>query len=89
VFIIAHRLSTVRMCDRIVVMDKGRVVEQGNHDQLIKHNGYYARLHRYQSTPPSLRDTSPTSQGRTKVSPYGIGGVARSAEGVRDEEEIK
>ena len=54
VFIIAHRLSAVRQCHRIVVMDKGRIIEQGNHDQLIKFNGYYAKLHRYQSHVPPL-----------------------------------
>lgn len=53
VFIIAHRLSTVRQCDRIIVVDKGRIVEQGPHDQLIRQNGYYAQLHRYQSEPPN------------------------------------
>jgi ATP-binding cassette subfamily B protein len=43
--IIAHRLSTVRKVDRIVVLAKGRVVEQGSHDELIAKNGVYARLH--------------------------------------------
>ena len=52
VFIIAHRLSTVRHCDRILVMERGRVVEQGSHDELIATNGYYARLNGYQSAPP-------------------------------------
>jgi len=41
---VAHRLSTVRNADLIVVMDKGRIVEQGNHHQLIAGNGLYARL---------------------------------------------
>jgi len=41
---VAHRLSTVRNADLIVVMDKGRIVEQGNHNQLIAGNGLYARL---------------------------------------------
>jgi ATP-binding cassette, subfamily B, bacterial len=41
---VAHRLSTVRNSDLIVVMDKGRIVEQGNHDQLLAHNGLYAKL---------------------------------------------
>ncbi|MFT8736910.1 MAG: ABC transporter transmembrane domain-containing protein [Zymomonas mobilis] len=42
--IIAHRLATVRHADRIIVMDKGQIVEEGNHDQLTKQNGLYARL---------------------------------------------
>jgi ATP-binding cassette subfamily B protein len=42
--VIAHRLSTIRDADRIVVVDEGRIVEQGKHDQLMEHNGLYARL---------------------------------------------
>jgi subfamily B ATP-binding cassette protein HlyB/CyaB len=61
VFIIAHRLSTVRQCDRIIVMEKGRILEQGNHDHLIQLDGYYAKLHRYQSEVPAIRDPLPTS----------------------------
>ncbi|GAB4359296.1 MAG: type I secretion system permease/ATPase [Gammaproteobacteria bacterium] len=49
VFIIAHRLSTVRNCTKIVVIDKGRIVEQGSHDELLKVKGQYARLHGMQS----------------------------------------
>jgi ABC-type bacteriocin/lantibiotic exporter with double-glycine peptidase domain len=41
---VAHRLSTVRNADLIVVMDKGRVIEQGNHDQLLAKKGLYAQL---------------------------------------------
>ncbi|GIU29440.1 peptidase C39 [Shewanella colwelliana] len=59
VFIIAHRLTTVRQCNRIIVMDKGRIVEQGNHDSLIAHNGYYAKLHSYQSHTPNLHPVEP------------------------------
>lgn len=59
VFIIAHRLTTVRQCDRIIVMDKGCIVEQGNHDHLIGLNGYYAKLHSYQAHVPHLQKVSP------------------------------
>ena len=49
VLIIAHRLSTVSQCNRIIVMDKGSIVEQGSHQQLLDINGYYAKLHSYQN----------------------------------------
>jgi subfamily B ATP-binding cassette protein HlyB/CyaB len=48
VLIIAHRLSTVRAADRIVTLDRGRLVEDGTHDALIKTGGRYAALHRLQ-----------------------------------------
>ncbi|MBN0986203.1 type I secretion system permease/ATPase [Amphritea pacifica] len=61
VFIIAHRLSTVRQCDRIVVVDKGRIVESGSHDELLEQQGYYHTLHSYQSGVPSIRPVQPKS----------------------------
>lgn len=47
-FVIAHRLSTIREADVILVMDKGSVVEVGNHDELMKEKGFYYRLHESQ-----------------------------------------
>ena len=47
-FVIAHRLSTIRNANKILVMQKGNVVEQGNHDELIAQNGFYAGLYRAQ-----------------------------------------
>jgi len=49
VFIVAHRLSTVRRTDRIITIDRGRVVEDGTHDELIKTGGRYASLYRLQA----------------------------------------
>lgn len=55
VFVIAHRLATIRHADSILVMDRGRVVEQGTHDALLAAGGVYARLHALQFDPlPAL-----------------------------------
>ena len=48
-FIIAHRLSTVKNCDLIVVMDKGKIMEMGSHSELMQQNGYYKFLNTQQN----------------------------------------
>jgi len=50
VFIIAHRLSTVRYADRILTLDRGRLVEDGTHEDLLKAGGRYAALYRFQGS---------------------------------------
>ena len=47
-FIIAHRLSTIKNADLILVMKDGNIIEQGNHNTLMKKNGFYANLYNSQ-----------------------------------------
>ncbi len=47
-FIIAHRLTTIRDADRVLVLDQGRIIESGTHDELLARNGHYADLYRRQ-----------------------------------------
>ena len=46
-FIIAHRLSTVKNCDLIVALDKGNIIEAGTHEELISKKGYYYKYYSY------------------------------------------
>jgi ABC-type multidrug transport system fused ATPase/permease subunit len=50
--IIAHRLSTIKNADRILVMEKGRIIESGSHQELIGQNGMYKKLFELQFTNP-------------------------------------
>ena len=47
-FIIAHRLSTIKNADLILVMKEGNIIEQGNHEELLEKNGFYAELYNSQ-----------------------------------------
>lgn len=51
-FVIAHRLSTIRQADQILVLDRGVIVEQGNHDELMKHQGKYFAMYQLQQGAP-------------------------------------
>ncbi|MEH6519489.1 MAG: type I secretion system permease/ATPase [Halioglobus sp.] len=65
VFIIAHRLSTVRHCDQIVVLDKGCILEAGSHEVLLASNGYYTKLYGYQNHSPVIRSLASKQGGST------------------------
>jgi ATP-binding cassette subfamily B multidrug efflux pump len=60
VIAIAHRLSTIARMDRLIVLEQGRIVEQGSHDELLRHGGHYARLWQHQSGGFLAHDVVPT-----------------------------
>jgi ABC-type multidrug transport system fused ATPase/permease subunit len=61
-FVIAHRLSTIKNADVIFVLDKGRIVERGNHDELVAKGGLYAELQRLQQTDATRDSTTESPQ---------------------------
>ena len=69
-FVIAHRLSTIRDADLILVMNHGRIIEQGTHEQLLAKGGFYADLYNSQFTGARLAKDLPELQ------PAGAAGVA-------------
>lgn len=63
-FVVAHRLSTIRHADLVLVIDHGRIVERGNHTELLKASGHYAELYRQFMTATELAETNTPSQVR-------------------------
>jgi ATP-binding cassette subfamily B protein len=46
--IVSHRISSIRHADQIIVLDNGSIIEKGNHESLLKQNGFYASMHEKQ-----------------------------------------
>ncbi len=67
-FVIAHRLSTVRSADAIAVIERGRVTELGNHEELIGHDGLYARLCHVQDDQHTIEETLATLDRSSQLS---------------------
>jgi ATP-binding cassette subfamily B protein len=62
-FVIAHRLSTIRDADTILVMDRGRIIEQGTHGELLARQGFYRELYDSQFTEPLIAEEANGSAG--------------------------
>jgi ATP-binding cassette subfamily B protein len=68
-FIIAHRLSTIKGADRILVIDDGKIIEQGSHSQLLKQKGHYYRLYTEQFRRQLETELDPFGSSREEVNP--------------------
>ena len=77
---IAHRLSTIAAMDRLIVLDRGRVVEEGAHDALLAHGGLYARLWAHQSGGFLRDDDDTTLTGEASNEEIGDDGASRRLE---------
>ncbi|MFZ1852457.1 MAG: ABC transporter ATP-binding protein [Nitrosomonas sp.] len=66
---IAHRLSTLRKADRLIVLDRGKIVEIGNHDDLMAREGFYYRLYQAQARNIDTEDKSPVAAEFNAISP--------------------
>jgi subfamily B ATP-binding cassette protein HlyB/CyaB len=78
VFVIAHRLSTVRDCDRIITIEAGEVVEDGSHDGLLQTNGRYSKLWNMQAAGP--RGTQPANKPEVKLNQVPLKGLQAKTE---------
>src|SRR5262249_45947171 len=88
VIAIAHRLSTIARMDRLIVLERGRIVEQGTHDELLRHGGHYAALWRRQSggfIDAGDMQAAEECGNKTTGGPIsaGMNGVVRIADGQR------
>jgi len=72
-FVIAHRLSTVRRADRIYMMDRGRVVEVGNHEELLARGGLYSNLYEMQFKAQEAVEEEGLEWGRVEAMPVAAG----------------
>lgn len=57
--VVSHRLSMVRDCDQILVVQDGKIIERGTHDELMANGGWYARMYRLQMALPDYETAEP------------------------------